>query len=142
MLKVSVVILSIVLLYGVVYETLIVVAPKQAVASTYSAVAGGSIEVVKDEGYLDTLTGETRQIGVVGLSSSLLTAFILFAAYRKAQKWAWWAILIGILPRLGFTVMRHIVIGDMMTAYLVLGALVVFLVGILLPVKAFFTNKA
>ena len=142
MLKLRMVLLVIVMLFGAVYYVLIIVAPKQAVASTYEAVAGQSMEGVKDEGYLGTLLGETRQIGVFGLTATFLTAFILFAAFRKTQKWAWWAILISLLFSMGFSVIRHFVIGDMLTAVMALGGMVVGLVGVMLPIKNFFGKKS
>ena len=141
MLKVSIVILTVGLVYGVVYSVLNTFAPDLTVATTYEAVSGESFETLKDVGYRKTLTGETRQIGIMGFTAMILTGFILYTAYRKAERWAWWALFSSSLLFYVYSLLRHLIIGDMLNAMMILAGMVVALVGMLLPLKIFFGKK-
>jgi len=141
MLKVATIILLIVLIYGAFYSVLNTFAPGLTVATTFEAVTGKSFDSIQDTGYLETLLGETSQIGIFGIAMTIGSAFILFFAFRKAEKWAWWAMLLTSLITWGYTLVRHIVIGDMQNVYMILVGLLVALTGIMLPIKDFFGKK-
>jgi hypothetical protein len=142
MLKAAVIILVIMLAYGGVYSLMSIIAPKVTIKSTLEARAGKTISDAESDGYLSALTGIQRHQGAFALTTTIAGFFVLFAGYRKAQKWAWWSFLIvgGIAWLWGL--ISTIVIGDNMNMILHVVGMVIFLVGILIPIKAFFGKEA
>ena len=140
MLKVAVVILTVMLAYGCFYSLMGIVAPKLVIASSLVATAGKTLDDAKDAGYLKALTVSQRNVGVFALASAVSGFFVLFAAFQKAQKWAWWSFLaIGGIAWLGGLIIT-IAIGDKMNMIFHLIGLVIFLAGLLIPIKVFFAK--
>jgi hypothetical protein len=79
---------------------------------------------------------------VNGIVAAIAALFILFAGFRKQQKWAWWAILILGAIALGFGTVLNIIIGNMFDFSIFLVALVVLMVALFLPIKRFFAKAA
>lgn len=115
MLKVGTIILIIMLAYAVAYSVIGIIEPK--------------------------LTTGNRNTGVYALTTAISGFFILFAGFQKAQKWAWLAFLVvgGIAWLWGL--IYSIAVVDKVNIILTAVGMVIFLVGLLLPVKAFFVKK-
>ena len=142
MLKVSTVILLIMLVFGGVYSLMLIFTPKMILSSGFEAETGEQLEDIQNANYLKVMVSEMMNMGVLGLSAVISAIFILFAAFRKAEKWAWWALLVTGVLAWGYGSIYNIITGDMLNSLLHLIGIVIFLVGLLLPVKAFFAKKA
>ena len=142
MLKAAVIILIVMLAYGGIYSLMSIIAPKVTMKSALKVRAGKTIADAESDGYLSTLTGLQRHQGAFALTTTIAGFFVLFAGYRKAQKWAWWSFLIvgGIAWLWGL--ITTIIIGDNINMILHVIGIVIFLVGILIPIKAFFGKEA
>ena len=141
MLKASVIILVIMLAYAGVYSLMSIIVPKAVMKSALEATIGKTLDNARDDGYLRSLTAGQRNTGVFALASVASGFFVLFAAFRKAQRWAWWAFLVvGGIAWLGGLIVT-MAIGDNTNMLMQLIGLVIFLVGLLIPVKAFFTKE-
>ena len=97
---------------------------------------------VQNEGYLKAYLGANRTSSLFALVTVIAGFFILFGAFRKAEKWAWWGFLIAGGVAWIWGVAFSIIIGDTFYLTLQLIGLILLIVGILLPVKAFFGKKA
>ena len=72
------------------------------------------------------------QNSLVFLSNAVAVVFIAWTAYKKAEKWSWWCmLLIGALPLISGTLWEA-------AHPAVIAGWVVLLVGLFLPIKAFF----
>lgn len=142
MLKTASAILLIGLLFGTVYTLMIIVSPQTVANSTLKARADMSLENIQDKGAAETIVVYARHMGVFGLTTNIAMFFVLFMGFKKAQKWAWWAFLftggIGWL----FGLVTQISEGDMMNLVGHVIGTGLWLIGILLPIKAFFPKKA
>jgi hypothetical protein len=142
MLKVAVVILVIMLAYGGIYSLMSIFVPKAMMGSAFNARTGKALDSVQDADYLGMLVGTHRQLGLYALTTTIAGFFVLFAGFRKAQKWAWWSFLVvgGIAWLWGM--ISAIIIVDKVNMPLQIIGMVLFLVGILIPIKAFFGKEA
>ena len=136
MLKTASTILLIGLLFGALYSVVVFVSPQTVVGGRLKADAGWQNPVVANA-YLD----ETRHLGAFALATTIGALFILFAGFKKGQKWAWWALLFMGIFGWCYGLVRHIIGGDVknLIGHAIGAAL--FLIGILLPIKAFFPKK-
>ena len=72
------------------------------------------------------------QNGFIFLANAVAIIFIAMNAYKKAEKWSWWCmLLIGALPLISGTLWEA-------AHPAVIAGWVVLLVGLFLPIKAFF----
>ena len=142
MLKVATIILLIMLVFGGVYSLMLIFAPKMILSSGFESTTGEKLEDIQNASYLKVMVNELMHMGALGLTAAISNIFILFAAFRKAEKWAWWALLITGVIAWGGGLIETIVSGDMFNSLLHLIGLVIFLVGLFIPVKAFFGKKA
>ena len=140
MLKAAVVILVIMLAYAGIYSLMNIIVPKVIMESSFKAVTGESLDSITNAGYLKALSLSHRYMGVYALVTVILGFFVLFIGFRKAQKWAWWSILAGggIMWLWGLII--TIVIVDVVNLIGHIIGMVLFLVGLLLPIKAFFAK--
>jgi hypothetical protein len=142
MLKTATAILLIGLLFGTVYTLVIIVSPQTVANSTLEARAETKLENIQDPGAAETIIVYARHIGVFGLTTNIAMFFVLFMGFKKTQKWAWWAFLfVGGIAWL-YGLVTQIGEGDMMN---LIGHVIGtghWLIGILLPIKAFFPKKA
>ena len=67
--------------------------------------------------------------------------FILFAGFRKGSRWAWWCTLVAGLVVWGYGLYIQTSEGDVMNMVLHLIGIVLLLLGVLLPIRAFFGDK-
>jgi hypothetical protein len=141
MLKTATVVLFIGMLFAALYSLAIIVSPQTFANSTLEARAETKLENVQDPGAVETLIVETRHMGVFALTTSIAMFFVLFTGFKKGQKWAWWAFLfVGGIAWLYGLVMQ-IGEGDMMNLVGHVIGTALWLIGILLPLKAFFPKK-
>jgi len=141
MLKVGTILLAIGLIFAGVYGLLLAISPGTLVGSTLEAL-GETFEAVKDTGTGRAFIIQTRHLGVLAICISIAMFFVLFAAFNKGAKWAWWAFLLvgGIAWIYGLIV--QILEGDMLNMILHIIGIVILALGLLLPVKEFFAKKA
>ena len=107
----------------------------------FQAVTGKSFEGVLEAGPLTVPMLYLRHLGVASLAISIAAAFILFAGFRKAQRWAWWALLVtgGLVT--GFGTIVNLVITNWFDFTTHLVALLWLLAGLLIPVKTFINKR-
>jgi len=137
MLRAAVVILVIMLVYAGVYSLMSIIAPRLMVA--------GALKAVTEKIPADAekvLKGVQRNQGLYALTTTISGFFVLFAGYRKAQKWAWYAFLVvgGIAWLWGLVF--AIVTANVMDIFMMVTGMILFLVGLLLPIKEFFGKAA
>ena len=142
MLKVAVIILIVMLAYGGIYSLMSIIVPKVIMKSALEATTGKTLDNAQDDGYMKALTGGRRNHGLYALTTTIAGFFVLFAGFRKGQKWAWWAFLVvgGIAWLWGL--LYSIVIVDKVNIPFMAIGMVIFLVGLLLPIKEFFAKRA
>jgi hypothetical protein len=97
---------------------------------------------IQDPGAADAIIVETRHMGVFGLCISIAMFFVLFNGFKKGQKWAWWAFLVVAGIAWLYGLVTQIGEGDMMNLIGHVIGIVLWLIGILLPIKVFFPKKA
>jgi len=142
MLKVAVIILIIMLAYGGIYSLMSIIVPKVMMKSAFAATTGKTLDNARDDGYMKALTGGRRNHGLYALTTTIAGFFVLFAGFRKAQKWAWWAFLVvGGIAWLWSLVYAIIIVDKVAIPFTAIG-MVMFLVGLLIPIKAFFGKGA
>ena len=142
MLKTSTTVLFIGMLFAALYSLAIIVSPQTFANSTLEARAETKLENIQDQGAAEAIVVQTRHMGVFALTTSIAMLFVLFIGFKKGQKWAWWAFLfVGGIAWLYGLVMQ-ISEGDMMNLVGHLIGTGLWLIGILLPIKAFFPKKA
>jgi len=142
MLKTATAFLFIGMLFAALYSLVLVVSPQTIANSTLEARADTSLESIQDKGVAETIVVQTRHMGVFGLTTSIAMLFVLFTGFKKGQKWAWWAFLfVGGIAWLYGLVMQ-ISEGDMMNLVGHVIGTGLWLIGILLPIKALFPKKA
>ena len=142
MLKTSTIILLVLFVLSAGASVVDIIAPWITLEGDFQAVTGRSYQGVLEAGSLFVPMLYLRHLGVASLGISIAAAFILLAGFSKAQRWAWWALLVtgGIVA--GFGTIVNLVIGNWFdfTTHLVM--LLWLLTGLLIPVKVFFTKKA
>jgi hypothetical protein len=142
MLKTASAILLVGLLFGTAYTLVIIVSPQTVANSTLQARADMSLENVQDKGAAETIVTYARHMGVFGLTTNIAMFFVLFMGFKKAQKWAWWAFLFTGGIAWIFGLVTQIGEGDKMNMIGHVIGIGLWLIGILLPIKAFFAKKA
>ena len=142
MLKTATTFLLIGLLFGTVYTLAIIVSPPTFANSTLKARADTSLGNIQDKGAAETIVVYLRHLGVFGLTTNIAMFFVFFMGFKKAQKWAWWAFLLVAGIAWIFGLVTQIGEGDMMNLIGHVIGIVLWLIGILLPIKVFFPKKA
>lgn len=141
MLKGAVIILIVMLVYAGVYSLASIIAPKAMVRSTFTAITGKALDSIQDADYLKALSERQRNVGLYALTTVIAGFFFLFVGFQKSQKWAWYGFLVvgGIAWLWGL--IYSLVIGDRLNSLLMAIGIVIFLVGLLIPIKVFFGKK-
>jgi hypothetical protein len=141
MLKAGTIVLLVLFILAAGYSILDIVAPTFTLEGDFQAVTGKSFEGVVEPGPLFISMLYLRHLGVASLATSIAAVFILLAGFGKAQRWAWWALLVtgGIV--VGFSTVVNFVISNWFDFITHLVILVWLLVGLLIPVKVFFGKK-
>ena len=142
MLKVAVIILIVMLAYGGIYSLMSIIVPTVVMKSALEATISKTLDNARDDGYLKALKGGRRSQGLYALTTTIAGFFVLFAGFRKSQKWAWWAFLVvGGIAWLWGLIYSIAIVDKVNIPFMAIG-IVIFLVGLLLPVKEFFVKEA
>ncbi|KPK64444.1 hypothetical protein AMJ83_01650 [candidate division WOR_3 bacterium SM23_42] len=140
--KISFVILLIMLLLALVYGLITVFAPEFIVARSFEGFTGKPWyiydAVVGVGGYIITLE---RMAGGLGLALTLGALIVLFTAYRKVEKWAWYYMLVvGVIGWVN-NLIANIAFKNTVTTTIIIIGLILIIIGLLIPVKDFFSKK-
>lgn len=136
MLKTASAILLIVALFGALYCLVLIVSPQ--------TVSGNSLkanEELQSPAFTKAIYDVVRHLGALGLAANIAALFILINGFKKGLKWGWWGFFLTGIVGWGFGVVRFVINGDTKNLIGNLIGIVLFFVGILLPVKVFFPKK-
>ncbi len=137
MLKMASTFLLLATLFGAAYGMVLVVSPQSIAARTYEARTGEKFATVKGSDIVGTLMTETRHLGVFAVAVSVVLLFVL-SGFRRAEKWAWWAFLASGLMTWGYGLVVESVEMDMTNLVGHFIGLVLWMTGLILPLKIFF----
>jgi len=142
MMKTAVIILEVMLAYAAVYSLMCIITPEVMMASSLNAATGKTTDNARADGYLKDLVVDQINAGTFAFATVISGVFVLFAGFRKVQRWAWYAFLVvgGIAWLRGLII--SIAIADRMNLLFQIIGMVIFLVGLLIPVRAFFAKAA
>jgi hypothetical protein len=142
MLKAGTIVLLVLFIVSAAWSIVDIVVPSFTLEGDFQAVTGESYDGVLAGGPLFIAKLYLRHMGVTAFAVSIAAVFILLGAFRKAERWAWWALLATGVIVLGFGTAVNLAIAnwfDFVTHAVVLAWL---LAGLLIPVKVFFGKKA
>jgi hypothetical protein len=142
MLKVSVIVLTVMLAFAGLYAVLLIASPATIADGTLQARAGIALASVPDKGTVETILVQTRHVGVMALSVTIASFFVLFAGFAKKVRWAWYCVLVVGLIVWGYGLVVQALEGDIFNMIMHLVGIVLLAVGVLLPVKQFFGKGA
>jgi len=137
MLKTASTILLIVALFGAIYCLVLIVSPQ--------TVSGNTLKVneeLQNPAVTKAIYDVVRHLGALGLAANIAALFILFNGFKKGLRWGWWGFFITAFIGWGYGLVRFIINGDTKNLIGQLIGIVLFLVGILLPIKIFFPKKS
>jgi hypothetical protein len=137
MLKTAATILLIGLLFGALYSVVVIVSPQTVTGDRFKAKPELQGPVV-----LKALFDEVRHLGVFALAAVIGALFILFAGFKKGQKWAWWALLVVGVVGWVYGLVRFIIICDTKNIIGFAIGTALWVISLLLPIKVFFAKKA
>ena len=104
--------------------------------------SGKTLDSITETEVANTIVVQTRHLGIFALTTCVALFFILFNGFKKGEKWAWWAFLIVLVISEGYSLVTQILEKDVQNLILHLIVTVLWLTGILLPVKVFFPKKS
>jgi len=141
--KISYVILFIMMILGLVYALMALISPQMVVMRSFQGFIGQSwFEFVAANPTLSKyILLIERMAGGLGLAVSIGGLFVLMTAFRKAEKWAWWYVLVvGIIAWVNNLIPNLIVKNTMNTTIIIIG-LALIIIGLIIPAKDFFSKK-
>lgn len=141
--RISFVILLIMMIVALIYAFITLFMPQVIVMRSFQGYTGQSW--CEFAGSNPTLAGYIlgieRMAGGLGFVISFGALFVLFTAYKKVEKWAWFYILVvGILGWVN-NLVANIIFKNSMTITIIVIGLVLIVIGLLIPVKDFFGKK-
>lgn len=142
MVKVSTVIIAVVLALSVVWSVVILVSPTMILEGDSQAVAGKGYQELMAPGAVAVALLYVRHMQVFALTAAIGGAFILFAAFRKGERWAWWAMLAITVLAWGFGTAINLVISNYSDFLPFAIGLVVNFVALFISIKSFFPARA
>ncbi len=137
MLKTASTILLIVAVFGAIYGLVLIVSPQ--------TVSGNSLkadEELQSPAFAKVIYDVARHLGALGLAANIGAFFILINGFKKGLRWGWWGVFLTGIVGWGYGLARVIINGDTKNLIGHLIGIVLFLVGILLPVKIFFPKNS
>ena len=142
MMRSAVLLIFVTLLFAGVYALATVVFPEVIEGLTFRAVTGESIGALEDPGLRRAYRIISRHEGLFALTTVIPVFFILFTGFRKAERWAWWAILITGLCAWGYGIGDSLSHGGYVNFSLHVFGMILLLLGLLLPLRTFFPGKS
>ena len=138
MLRLSVFILTIMLIYAGLYSVMSIIRPETIVGSTVEGATGKTLVDAQNDGYIKAFLALSKDAGLFGLAVVACGLFILFSGFRQARKWAWFAFLFaGGIGWLGGLILT-ISIGDKLNILIRAVGVIISAMGLLIPIKVFF----
>ncbi len=141
--KISFIILLIMTILALVYGLITLITPQIIVMRSFQGFTGmswadfaASNQTVA--GYILVL--ETMA-GGLGLAAVIGGLIVLFAAFRKAEKWAWFYMLIVSLVAWVNNLVANITFKNAMNTWIIIIGLVLLALGLVIPVKDFFSRE-
>jgi hypothetical protein len=142
MLKISVVILTVLLVLSSIYSVVVLMSPTMVLEGDFQAITGKTYQEVLQPDAVRVALVHIRHMEVFAIATAISCVFILFAGFRKAEKWAWWAMLILGVVAWGYGTALNVVIGNTSDFTFFLCCFVVHIVALFLPIKSFFSRTA
>lgn len=142
MVKVSTIILFVLFVLSAGYEIAIFAVPTIMLEGDFQAITGKSYKEFLQPEALRVSISHARHMMVIAITQKVAALFILFAGFRKAERWAWWAMLVvgGITCVYGSVI--NILNGNTFDSAVHLVALVALVVALFLPVKKFLARSS
>ena len=141
MVRVSTIILFVLFVLSVGYSIVLIVVPTIVLEGDFQAITGKSYEEFLSSEAVRVSVVHIRHMQVFDITAIVAAFFILFAGFRKAETWAWWAMLVIGGISLVYGVVVNLVIGNTLDSAVFLVGLVVFLVALFLPVRKFLSRS-
>jgi len=126
------------LAFAGLYAILLIASPATVAEGTLQARSGLSLANVPDKGTAETILVQTRHIGVMALSVTIASFFVLYAGFAKKERWAWYCVLVVGLIVWGYGLATQAAEGDVFNMVMHLVGIALLAIGLLLPVKRFF----
>jgi hypothetical protein len=142
MLKTGIIILTIAMIFSGLYAIILIVSPQTIAGSTLVARSGQSLQSIQNPAVSNTIIVQTRHIGIFALTTVIALVFILFTGFKQGAQWAWWSFLIVGIISWGYGLVLQISEGDILNTILHLIGIIIWFVGIIIPVKSFFAKKS
>ena len=141
MVKVGSIILFVLFVLAAGYEIAIFAVPAMMLEGDFQATTGKSYKEFLQPEALRVSFSHARHMMVIAITQKVAALFILFAGFRKAERWAWWAMLVvgGITCVYGSAI--NILNGNTFDSAVHLVASAALVVALLLPVKRFFMQS-
>ncbi len=133
MLKTASTILLIVVIFGAIYSFVMIVSPQ-----TVSTLTD---EELQSPAFVKEIYALVRHMGALALAAVIGSFFILINGFKKGLKWGWWGFFLTGIVGWGYGLVRFIINGDTMNLIGSLIGIVLLLIGVLIPLKAFFPKK-
>ena len=137
MVRVSTVILFVLFVLAAGYSIMAIFAPAIVLEADFQAITGKSYEEILSPEALRVSVSHIRHMEVFAVTTIVAGFFILFAGFRKAERWAWWAMLVVGIIAWGYGAVINVLNGNRIDSAVFLVGLVVFLVALFLPIKKF-----
>jgi hypothetical protein len=141
--KISFIILLIMMILALIYGLMALVTPQIIIVRSFQGFIGMSwAEFAAANqsvaGYIMVLERMAGGLGVAAVVGGLI---VLFAAFRKSEKWAWFYILIISLIAWVNNLVANIICKNAMTTWIIIIGLVLLAVGLVIPIKDFFSKE-
>ena len=142
MVKVSTIILFVLFVLAAGYEIAIFAVPTMMLEGDFQAITGKSYKEILPAEAIQISVSQTRHMMAISIALKVAAFFILFAGFRKAERWAWWAMLVvgGIACVYGVVI--NILNGNTFDSVVFVAASVALAVALLLPIKKFLTKSS
>ncbi len=138
MIKFSTIVIAVLFALSSVYSIVVLIDPTIVLEGDFRAVTGKDYREVLDSDTVRVSSLHIRHMEVFGVTATILAFFILFAGFRKGEKWAWVALLVAGVICWGYGAVVNLVVGNMFDSTFFIVGLVVHLVAVFLPVRKFF----
>ena len=142
MVRVSTIILFVLFVLSVGYSLVLIVVPTIVLEGDFQAITGKSYEEFLSAEAVRVSVVHIRHMQVFDITAIVAAFFILFAGFRKAETWAWWAMLVIGAVSLGFGTVLNVLIGNKLDSAVFLVASAVFLVALFLPIRKFMARSS
>jgi hypothetical protein len=141
--KISFVIILIMMILALVYAFMATFTPQVIVMRSFQGYTGQSFAEYAATnptvaGYILVLE---RMAGGVGLALVLGALIVLFAAFKKAPKWAWFFVLVTALIAWVNNLIANIAFKNSMTITIIVIGLALLAVGLIIPAKEFLAKE-